>query len=188
MARALLHTLRMQVGVAILSSALGAGCLLPQESSILQDYTQPNRPPRILENTIEPARQSTIGNGLTCKVEFSAFVADPDIDDALTWRWYVDYDPEGNNRLPKEEGVLPPSGAEERNPSVKYTVTIQDNPSFPVGLHVVTLMVFDGHLLSFEGPGSIPPSETVPGTDAGNPHYSTTFNWVVTVDPNEACP
>jgi hypothetical protein len=177
----------MQVCVATLGAALGAGCLVPQEDAVL--FTPQNRPPRILENTIQPARQSTVGNGPNCQVEFSAFVADPDIDDLLTWRWYIDYDPspQSPNRSPKDEGVLAPSGEERRAQSAKYTLKPQDNPSAPVGVHVVTLMVFDGHLGTFEGPGSEPLPQPVPGTDGEIRYYSTTFDWVVTV-LEEVCP
>jgi hypothetical protein len=186
----------MPAFVAILGAALGSGCLLPQEDSKLQNYTQPNRPPRIVENWIEPPRQTTVGTRslstdggvAACKVEFAAFVEDPDIDDAVTWRWYIDYDPEKPERnRPMLEGQLAPTGKPLRG-SVRFPVPIQDNPDFREGVRVVTVMVFDGHLGTFDGPGSVPPPEPVPGTDGGLVHYSTTFDWVVTVDPNEECP
>jgi hypothetical protein len=176
----------MPVCVAILGAALGSGCLLPQEDSKLQNFTQANRPPRILENTIEPARLSTV----TCRGDFAAFVEDPDLDDAVTWRWYIDYDRENPNRnRPRREGQLAPTGKPLREPSVTFGVTIRD-PDFQAGVRVVTLMVFDGHLGTFDGPGSVPPPEPVPGTDAVLVRYSTTFDWVVAVDPDpiEVCP
>jgi hypothetical protein len=189
-ARPLLSQVLMQAAVIAVSAALGSGCLLPQEDTELGDFTRLNRPPRIVEdpNGIFPDRQTTVENGLGCssKVDFEAPVEDPDIDDAVTWRWYIDYDPENarTNRA-RDEGVLPPTG-EARRGSVKFGVPVADNPDFLPGVRVVTLMVFDGNLGTFEGPGSTPPVDRLPGLDAGNPRYSTTFDWIVTVR-NEDC-
>jgi hypothetical protein len=186
------------VGIVALGAAFGTGCLLPQEDAIHNTLILKNRPPRILEETAklnnEPLRRVlTWGNDPGCRLEFEAFVEDPDIDDPVRFRWYVDYEPgtpdagSSDRQLPIDEGERASSGEALRTPSVSLVVQTQNNAKFGPGDHVVTLMAFDGYLAAFEGPGIMPEPDVVPGSSAKNPRYSTTFDWFVTIQ-NGPCP
>jgi hypothetical protein len=189
-ARPLLRTGLMRIGLVALGAAFGMGCLLPQEDTLLEDLILRNRPPRIVEDQTTlnrfPNRVLTVGNGPGCRLEFEAVVEDPDIDDSVIARWYVDFDTSPEDRqVPVHEEELP-TGQVKRI-AAWDVLEVEDNPRFPVGTHVVTLMAFDGDLGTFDGPGKQPPPDPVPGVDGGNPNYSTTFDWFVTVDPAESC-
>lgn len=175
----------MRVGALTLGAVLGTGCLLPQEDTLLEDFTPVNRPPRILEDQARlnsnPQRQQEIGNGYGCELHFEAFVEDPDVEQLVRWRWYVDYYTSDLDRTaPVDENVFTNNGKALRPPTRFIVPKLADNPQFRPGVHVVTLMVFDGILGTFDGPGT-PPSDPA-GVDAGNPFYSTTFDWIVTVN------
>lgn len=190
MARPLLSGRWRKFGALFGGVLLLGGCLLPQDDTLLDPLPRKNRPPRILEQNVQPAQHVTVATN--CGTEFSAFVEDPDIDDKLTYRWYVDYDPTVNSptRAPFEEGQLQNNGQPVRSSSATWTADTGSTrtPLSEVGPHLVTLMVFDGTLGVFDGPGSIPPPDPVEGVDAGNPHYSDSYSWAVDISPTADCP
>ena len=183
----------MQVGIAALGALYGTGCLLPQEDTVLEPLILKNRPPRIVEetanvNSVFKLHAFTVGNGPECHLIFEAFAEDLDIDDSPIARWYVDFDASPLERqVPIKEDVLLPNGQAQRGPTKLTILDVANSARFQVGTHVVTLMVFDGDLGTFDGPGSIPPADPIPGVDGGNPHFSTTYDWFITVDPAEPC-
>ncbi|HLL52130.1 MAG TPA: hypothetical protein VK447_01205, partial [Myxococcaceae bacterium] len=127
-------------------------CFLPQDDHLIPDVPErKNRPPRILESTVTPSRLQAIGNGQGCGLTFSLRVEDPDINDLITVRWYVDYSA-GNPTQPVDEDVLDPGGRPQRNTSAEYLATVSSaaNPLHPTGLHVVEAVVADGPLVGYD--------------------------------------
>lgn len=179
----------MTLGTLLAGVLLLGGCLLPQDDTLLDPLPQKNRPPRILEQNVQPAQNVSVATN--CSIEFSAFVEDPDVDDKLTYRWYIDYNPTAGSltRTPFEEGQLLNNGQPVRSSSATYKGDTGNTstPLAEIGLHRVTLMVFDGTLGVFDGPGSVPPADPVEGVDAGNPHYSDSYTWIVDVSSSVEC-
>ena len=73
-----------------------------------------NQPPRILEDLLTPAnRFVTVRNGSDCpNLTFSAPVSDPDVNDSLTYNYYVDPD-----LFPPfvKQATIPASGQAQRS-------------------------------------------------------------------------
>ena len=136
------------------------------------------------------ARQLTVRVGDGCNaLEFSAPVEEPDIDDTLRARLFVDYEPVSpaevhKARPPIREMILVPQGSTLRTARFEdVNPTAQGNPLGVPGTHIVDLLVTDGEI-GF--PGVQPPQEQVPGYLETDPRYSVTYSWVIhTVD--EAC-
>lgn len=196
LARPLLTTSPVKAGAKALAlvSTLLWGCLLPQEEAAVGGLVLKNRPPRILEYSVLPSQLRST-RGFNCKMQFSALVEDPDIDDTLKYRWYFDYAAENQvQRLPVADGRLDPNGSVLRGSATLKPEPTQEN--FPVlknnTTHVVTLLVTDGNLDASQGPGAIPDPDVVePGVDGGpaltNPRYSVTYSWIIDFDPSLAC-
>lgn len=190
LARPLLCRVLVRAGVFTVGAILGTGCFLPQEDDPLVPILTPNSPPRILEDQASPPKREQpvrLPNPEDCKQVFSAPVEDPDIDDRVTYRWYVDYGPE-SNPTPEDESYAGNTGTPLRTLAT-FTVHAMNHPRVQVaGYHEVLLMVFDGRLLLEDGPGSKPPDDPVPTIDGGlNPHFSTTHVWTVITDPSGTC-
>lgn len=184
--RLLEHPLARAAAVASLVLAMNA-CLLPQDDILLPDVPdQKNRPPRILESTITPSRLQSIGNGPHCKLSFSFQVEDPDIDDTITVRWYVDYSTSTPNQPQVAEQVIEPSGRAQRNTSAEYTSSLGnvDDPLHAVGTHLVEAVVADGPLV---GHDTVLPHPTTTPDGGVNLSYIVTYGWTVEVAP-EDCP
>ncbi len=159
-------------------------CFVPQDDHLLPDVPEPrNRPLRILESTVTPSRLQSIGNGPTCQLTFSLRVEDPDINDFITVRWYVDYSA-GNPTQPVDEDVLlNPGGKPQRSESAEYTALVGSatNPLHATGLHTVEAVVADGPLVGHDV--VLPhPSQGDAGT---NLSYIVTYGWVVDVVPED---
>ncbi len=180
---------------ALLIPCLGAGalssCVLPQEDRVLNIPLLRNRPPRVMEElTVTPDRVRVIGPGEGCpNLEFSFSAEDPDIDDTLTVRWYVDYpaanfiDPEqrlrnNGNAIRDDKGSLVVTLA---SPGLRVPASYLQQP----GTHVVEALLFDFALGEQRRPVPIDPA-----TDGGipNPSYVVSYAWVVEVCPTCACP
>jgi hypothetical protein len=145
-----------------------------------------NRPPRIIEEQAvvngSAARELTINVNVDCNasLEFSAPVEDPDIDDQLVARLFVDYSPVSDlsqAQPPFRESVLVNQGSPvriARFDAIKPWA--EGSPFKTVGTHVVDLLVTDGRI---GYPGQAPPPDPVEGYDAGDPRYSVTHTWVI---------
>ena len=165
-----------------------SGCLLSQEDRVLDFPAQRNRPPRIMEElTITPNRFTQVQLSDPCpelKFEFNA--EDPDVDQVLTVRWYVDY-PRG--LYPVEQALSPnANGKPQRDDRGSLTVNLASRLDFPLtllqspGPHVLEAVLYDFHL----GPDRIP--LPISGADGGilNPSYVVSYAWVV--DMGRTCP
>lgn len=166
-----------------------SGCLLPQEDRVLNFPTQRNRPPRIMEElpTLVPAdRLITVEAGCS-KLEFAFNAEDPDVNDPLTVRWYVDY-PRVPFFVPDREQVLAVSGRPQRDEKASLTVDLASGLELPLsqlqlpGVHIVEAVLFDYHL----GPDRKPIAISPPDAEILNPSYATSYAWVVNV--SRTCP
>ncbi len=136
------------------------------------------------------ARQMTVRVGDGCNaLEFSAPVEDPDVDDQLIARLFVDYEPVPESELhkaqmPIREMTLVNQGTAQRTARFEeVNPTARGNPLGMPGTHIVDLLVTDGRI-GF--PGVQPQPERVEGYAEPDPRYSVTYSWVIhTVD--EAC-
>jgi hypothetical protein len=183
--RALARPGPLASGLLCLGLTLSAGCVLGQ----VDDMELPplkNRRVRIIDEQAIVMQSATRefrwgtrpnSKGLECKLEFQAPVEDPDLDDQLIARWYVDY--EQNGRGPVEETFLENNGTPERLAKFEVNTDAPGNPFFEPGRRVLTLLVTDARTAK---PGEPPRPDPVPGYDAGNPRYSDTLDWVINID------
>lgn len=170
--------------------ALGA-CLLPQEDRQLNFPPLRNRPPRIVEQTVAPQnRVIEVPVDQPCpSLEFRFLAEDPDVDQALTVRWYIDYHVFPAS-IEDAEQTIPANGKPIRDEPADLTVNLNSgslnqprnflqNP----GMHVVEAILFDGRL----GAGRLP-LPIAPATDGGveNPSYAVSYAWVVSA--MRSCP
>lgn len=163
-------------------------CLIPQEDPILDPLPPPrNRPPRILENLVSPPRSfpaPTYFTGQNCPpiVRFEAVVADPDIDDLITARWFVDYDPLNNPVVWKEDRI-PPSGQEVRTTaSALLELNTTTGPLSVAGPHLIEVFVSDSQLINRDPQ----PREIDPDGGIINPGYVDTYAWYINIE-NQVC-
>jgi hypothetical protein len=160
--------------------------LLPQDDTPALPPLK-NRPPRIIEDQAvvngSPARQLTIQVGEGCpSLEFSAPVEDPDIDDQLIARLFVDYEvvsaaEQHKAKPPIREIILMNQGTPLRTARFEdVNPNAQGNPLGEETTHIVDLLVTDGRI-GF--PGMQPPKEPVEGYEQLDPRYSVTYTWVI---------
>jgi hypothetical protein len=163
------------------------GCLVSQEDRMLSDIpAQRNRPPRIIEERLDPRdRYRLVTECIPLTFEIRA--EDPDINDLLKVRWYVDYH---RTQLVEKEQFLSPSGQPERTDPGSLTVDLSSRLGLPAsqlqapGTHFVEAVVFDNQIV---GTLRIPLPFTA--ADAGvveNPSYAVSYAWVVEATRN--CP
>ncbi|MET0402184.1 MAG: hypothetical protein ABW123_07250 [Cystobacter sp.] len=167
------------------------GCLIPQEERYLQTLpTARNNPPRIVENLVTPAFRIIRAHGAAppCALEFSVFVEDPDVDDTILVRWYVDYDP-AQPGPPDWEETLLPDGKVRRDKSVRIQAifnSAQFSRLNTPGDHTVEVLVADRALLGREPQ---PDTYVLPdGEILRDPGYSVTYAWFVNTVSGGQCP
>ncbi len=158
-----------------------SGCLLSQEDRVLNVPPQRNRPPRIIEERMNPLarfRQVPDCNPLNLQI----WAEDPDVNDTLKVRWYIDYQRTAPSFVGDEQ-IIDASGQPERPDKIELTVDLSTRLGPPAdqlqraGTHIVEAVVFDNRIVS---PLRIP----VPFTpaDAGvveNPSYAASYAFVV---------
>ncbi|CAM3496467.1 hypothetical protein G4177_14240 [Corallococcus sp. ZKHCc1 1396] len=168
-------------GVGAASLAVGSGCLIPQDEALLEGVPQfKNRPPRIVEEQVEPSERILRAFGVgTCTQDFGVVVEDPDVDDRITVEWYVDYnpsDPVGSYR----QIVLANTGQPRRDDrgTLHMDLRSANNPLATPGIHLVEALVTDRSLTNRQPD----PPEEVFLADGGlvkNPGFVTSYSWVV---------
>jgi hypothetical protein len=162
------------LGAAALGAVLYAGCLLPQDDTLLEDIPPPvNQPPAILESEVQPSsRAFTVDGGTGCpNLVFSAPVEDPDIQDILYFDYYLD-------TAQVEQGTVPPNGNAFRTEAATYTVEFTDAGPGP-GMHLVEVLVADGPLVN-----GVPVPRMVTLPDGGtrvDTTYAVSYVWLMTV-------
>lgn len=163
-----------------LAAALWGGCLIPQDDTYLAGLPeQRNRPPRILETQVNPTSRviKDFGAAGKCEEEFRVVVEDLDVDDTLTVKWYVDYEPPDSVSVYRE-AVLPNSGQPVRGAgTLRLSLRAANSPLATPGLHVVEAVVSDGLTVDRKPTER---TETLPdGTVITDQVYAVTHAWVV---------
>jgi hypothetical protein len=153
----------------------------------------PNRPPRLIEESAQPQRRVTVPALPGCSITFRIQAEDPDLQDTLFARWFIDYDPQ-SNPSPYSESELTfaePVGNAPRQ-RIPATLTIRldaaNNP-LPLGDHVVEVLVADGALIN-RVPVPRAPIGTFPdGGPIQDQSYAVSYAWFVDVtNEGTACP
>jgi hypothetical protein len=138
-----------------------------------------NRPPRILEETVDPPeRKQTLSVG-SCLVQFRATIEDPDASDEIYVHWFV------NNVLKKSELIrADPERKTLRDTPASYALD-STNPGNPLEAeNVVELVVADGVLLIPQR--VLQPRSQLPDGGAGQVSYADSYSWFL-VHPAGAC-
>jgi hypothetical protein len=181
-AKGLLALLPRWLGLAWLAGVAG-GCLVPQDDTLLQSIPQRrNRPPRIVETQVQPPDPiiEDFGAGDLCELDFSVVVEDPDVDDLITVRWYLDYDDQNPTGYYRET-TLANNGEPQRGEraSLRINLRAANSELSTPGVHLVEALVTDARL---SGRDPVPLSTTVldGGTVIINPGYVVTHAWFVT--------
>ncbi|RYZ42001.1 MAG: hypothetical protein EOO71_09680 [Myxococcaceae bacterium] len=171
----------LMAGLGAASLAVGSGCLIPQDEALLEGVPQfKNRPPRIVEEQVEPSERILRAFGVgTCTQDFSVVVEDPDVDDRLTVEWYVDYNPSEPVGFYRQI-VLANTGQPRRDDrgTLHMDLRSANNPLGTPGIHLVEALVTDRHLTNRQPD----PPEEVFLADGGlvkNPGFVTSYSWVV---------
>ncbi|HEX8823503.1 MAG TPA: hypothetical protein VF794_26505 [Archangium sp.] len=178
------------LGLGISVWTLG-GCLIPQEETYLNEFPEPrNRPPRIVEQQVQPPERIIRGYGSDlCEFQFSVIVEDPDLNDTLYVNWFVDYDP---TQLRGADGV----GRLQPNNKVVRDERASFNPKIPSidysrlnvpGDHVVEVVVSDTPLVGRD-PERFFVKRLADGTEVYDQGYSATYAWFVRTEPGGGCP
>lgn len=177
---------RLLVGLLVLGQA---ACLIPQDDPILVPLPPTrNRPPRIQENSVTPPRSfpaPTLFTGDNCpeQVLFGVTLEDPDVDDVLTLRWFIDYDPNNNPVSFGTETRVSTTGAAVRG-ALEQTFSLRPGSPLAVpGIHLVEAVVADGQLIGRE-PQPLARDEQGNVTEVS---YSDTFAWYISVE-DQVCP
>jgi hypothetical protein len=159
---------------------VAAGCLVPQDDTILEDIPPPvNLPPSIVESEVQPAsRIFTVDGGTGCPaLVFSAPVQDPDLQDILYYDYYVDSLADTGQVA---QGTVQPSGSLVRTETATYTVDFADAGKVQTpGTHYVEVLVADGPLVN-----GVPIPRTVVLPDGGtriDATFTASYVWLVTV-------
>lgn len=165
------------LGLAV-AALVWSGCLIPQDDTFLAELPeQKNRPPRIIEQQVQPTQRFTreFGGADGCELDFSVKVEDPDVDDILYVRWSVDDQPQPH----RTETRLANNGIAQRGEAATLHISLlaADSPLSRPGPHVVEAMVADG--IVAEGK---PQPDIINLPDGGtleDPVYLDTYAWFV---------
>ncbi|WP_224240913.1 hypothetical protein [Hyalangium gracile] len=182
MAKGLLALPLWWLGLAWVAGMAG-GCLVPQDDTLLESIPQRrNRPPRIVETQVQPPNPiiQDFGAGGLCELDFSVLVEDPDVDDLLTVRWYLDYD----NQNPTgffREFKLANNGEPQRGDRATLRINLRaaNSALSTPGVHLVEALVSDTRLTGRE-PEPVSTVTLDGGTVIVNPGYAVTQAWFVT--------
>ena len=166
------------------------GCVLPQEESYLSELPiPPNRPPRIVENQVQPSERIIRGYGTSlCQLDFSVIVEDPNLGDVISTNWWVDYDPV-HPRGADSSDTLAPGQTAVRDERATFHSTFNSagfNLLNTPGDHVVEVVISDTPL---QGRDPKPNIIRLPdGTTFSDPGYSTSYVWFVRTEAGGNCP
>jgi hypothetical protein len=182
LAKGLLVLLPRWLGPAWAACMVG-GCLIPQDDTLLAGLPQRrNRPPRIVEMQVQPPERiiRDFGAEGLCELDFSVVVEDPDVDDLLTVRWYLDYDDQDPTG-PYREFQLANNGEPQRGDRATLRINLRaaNSPLSAPGDHLVEAVVSDTRLVGRE-PVPVGRIDLADGGAIINPGYVVTHAWFVT--------
>lgn len=182
--------------VALVAGLSMTACLPPWEVPMIPE--EPfvlNRPPRIIGTPEPKAVFTEIGNAPGCRLDFRVAVADPDIDDTIRVRYYVDYEKDPSTGV-ELEYVYDNTGTEQRQPADRPYTALLDQVVNPLHAptpedapHVVEAVVFDGALNNAREPlGKEVPAGVAPDAGFINPSYVVIHRWLVRTVEGQTCP
>ena len=152
---------------------------------------QKNRPPRILVEAIVPGTPVTLKLNVTCKLqEFRVPVEDPDVDDKIRNKWFIDDESLSTGGLGGH--TLDPSDAGTRRsaPVVPPTQIFSPAGVFTKepGAHKLTVVIADGEFS--EGINLVPRpfGNLSDGGTLFNPAYTDSFTWDIDTKDQSPCP
>ena len=167
------------------------GCLLPQPDCCLTPPARVrNQPPQVNADLTDPPPPTWTQGPGDCHKTFKVFVTDPDANDFIHVRWFVDF-----NQNPSQSGFdgITVGQSEFELP---FDLTTSSTSTYDLLLrngtrHIVEALVtdcregFNGHAMAVtnrvEG--------DVDGGVAPDPNYLVAVTWFVTVDSAKAqCP
>ncbi|MDQ3265983.1 MAG: hypothetical protein M3Y59_20410 [Myxococcota bacterium] len=158
-------------------AVLNGGCLVPQDDTLLPDDPIYRNYAPFFVNSSPASAYIRTDNCVGTSLEFRVNVADPDVNDSVRVRYYVDF-PTINQGFEFEAPVLSNTGSEVRPETVIYAPVVNSIGSAlnePSLLHTVEAVVFDGTLSPTRTPE---PRAVIP--DGGvNPSYLAIVRWVV---------
>ncbi|MFN0064494.1 MAG: hypothetical protein ACKVPX_18480 [Myxococcaceae bacterium] len=182
-------TRRLASALLVLSSlVVSPGCFVLQDAVYLE--TLANRPPRIVEEGAFPDRRITVPQLPGCAVNFSVPAEDPDVDDSLTARWYVDYDRDNNPTPFREFPPLPNTGRALRAAPAALTIPL-DALATPLtlGEHVVEVLISDGDVINRVPQPRAPVGVLPDGGRIAQETYAVTYAWFIEVtSQGTVCP
>jgi hypothetical protein len=156
---------------------VASSCVLPQDTTVLQPVppTQ-NRPPRIIEDQAlvngSSDRVVYTGNDVSCTLEFSLKVSDPDLNDVLLVNWYAYMRSQPGLPIYLQEAIQP-DGNEIRNQSAIWSISsVASGPLSQLGTYAVEALVSDGTLDANRRPQPRPDGMTT---------YVVSYAWTVVV-------
>lgn len=160
---------------------LAALLALPACPILTPDNYFEDRPPQLVEALTHPASyELRVGADAGCApLEFSTRVQDPDLDDDIRFRWFVDDDLAAEGLVRNTELEL------VRSAPIAWSVVPRGrgSPLELPGTYLVELVAADGELVDRE------PQPLRPRPDGGgDPTYADVRAWVVTVEAGPACP
>ncbi|WP_223646427.1 hypothetical protein [Corallococcus sp. EGB] len=171
----------LMAALVLAAIATGSGCLIPQDEALLEGVPRfRNRPPRIVEEQVEPSERilRTFGVG-SCTQDFGVVVEDLDVDDQIIVEWYVDYNPAAP-KGPDLQVALAATGQPRRDSRGTLHVDLRtaNSPLAPPGIHLVEALVTDRHLINRQ---PAPPDEVLlpDGGVVKDPGFVTSYAWVV---------
>ena len=154
---------------------------LPACPILTPDNHFQDRAPRLVEERSQPpGHEVRVAAGQGCApLEFSSQVEDPDLDDDIRYRWFV-------NDVFVADGVVRNTTLELLRAEPLSWSVVPRSPSGPLrepGTYLVELIAADAELVGRE------PQPRRPRPDGGgDPTYADLRAWVVTVEPGPACP
>jgi hypothetical protein len=166
---------------AALALALTA-CPLPQPVPAIEGDVGVT-PPRILTETAQPA-EGVVRVGTDCPtdafVPFGGTIDDPDLEDLVEARWFVDY-------APSAPGVQQndfPQAAEDGTNTRRTLAEFRFFPArFAPAPHVVEVVVSNGFFpIGLDPAGALQPNRT---PQSG--YETQVFRWVVLYEPGARC-
>lgn len=176
---------RSLAALALLLPLSGAGCLI-----LAPDHYLFNRPLRVVEARVEPEEargepvddvQVRVRAAHACQpLEFSVGVEDPDLDDVLRSRWFVD-----GQVVTSADDTRSASPTPLRARPFSWTVLPlgRGSPLASPGPHLVEVVVSDAPLVD-----RTPDPRWVGADGEVEPGYSDTRAWVVEVEAAAPCP
>jgi hypothetical protein len=164
-----------------LATALAA-CPLPQPVPAIEGDVSVT-PPRVLTESVNPA-EAIVRVGVDCTPEtyvpFGGVINDPDLDDAVEARWFVDYSADAPGVQQNDFPAASPDGTDTRRLLAEFRFFPARFAPVP---HMVEVVVSNGFFpIGFDPVGSPQPNRT---PQSG--YETQVFRWLVVYEAGGRC-